>query len=478
MIEVYDSKNTQYDKNGDMTLTPTTCELVAELNGEIRIELSHKYDKLGRWKYLQEENVIACPTPWGDKQLFRIYKKVKQTREIIVSAYHIFYDLRHKTLIDKRPTDKNGEDALNIILAGTGYKGHSNISVITTAYYVRKNIVSAICGEDENSFLNRWGGEILPDNFDLYIYDRIGADRGVKVRFGYNLKEIKETVDISGVITRIIPVGYNGIMLPGAEPWVDSPNIEKYAQIYEQVVVYEDIKVKEDDTETEGYATLEEAQAALRAAAQQDFANGADEPIVNYIVDMALLENTEAYKQYKELSKVTLGDTVHCSHTKIDIDIEARCIKITWDCLRKRTKEIELGEYINTYFDDQRTTNKELKNSAGNTYTKDQVNEMINRYLDDTKNFITEEQLTKILVSYITKTLLDSTLSRYATTEEVKREIQNATNGGITETSLREILNSYVSAEALREALNGYINTETYEEKINDIERRLKELGG
>lgn len=91
MIEVYDSKNTQYDKNGDMTLTPTRCELVTELNGEIRVEMSHKYDKLGRWKYLQEENVVACPTPWSDKQLFRIYKRIKQTREIIVYACHIFF---------------------------------------------------------------------------------------------------------------------------------------------------------------------------------------------------------------------------------------------------------------------------------------------------------------------------------------------------------------------------------------------------
>lgn len=477
MIEVYDSQNINYDRNGDMTLTPITCELVAELNGEIRIELTHEYDDLGRWKYLQEENIIACPTPWSEKQLFRIYKKVKQTRKVVVYAYHVFFDLRNKTLLDVRPTEKNGEDALNIILSGTGYKGHSNIALITTAYYIRKNAIAAICGDDENSFLNRWGGEILPDNFNIYIYDRIGENRGVKVKFGYNLAGIQETIDMSGVITRIIPVGYNGIMLNGSEPWVDSPDIGKYAKVYEQVINY-DIKVKENDTDAEGYETLEEAQQALKEAARQDFASGVDKPVVNYIVNMALLENTEIYKQYKELSRVTLGDTVECSHVKIGIDVEARCIKMTWDCIRKRTKEIELGKYINTYFDEQRNTNKLLQEATGNTYTKEQVNEMINRYLDDTKNFVTEGQLTKILVDYVTKTLLQDALKKYATIEEMNNAIWEATNGVVTDSYLEQVLENYVKTEVLKQELAEYVENTTYEEKIADIEHRLTELGG
>lgn len=478
MIEIYDSQNTNYSKNGDMLLEPTKCELIAELNGEIRIELTHKYDDLGRWKYLQEENVIACPVPWSEKQFFRIYKKVKQKHEIVVYAYHIFYDLRNKIIIDARPTTKNGEEALNIILAGTGYKGHSNIAVTTTAYYIRKNVVAAICGDEENSFLNRWGGEMLPDNFDLYIYNKIGENRGVKVKFGYNLTGIQETVDMSEVITRIIPVGYNGITLNGSQPWVDSPNINKYAQVYERVITYEEIRVKENDTEEEGYDTLEEAQQALEAAAQQDFEGGIDEPTVNYVVNMALLENTEMYKQYKELSKVTLGDTVECSHTKIDIEVEARCIKITWDCIQKRTKEIELGKYINTYFDDQRNTNNKLTVAAGNTYTKEQVNEMINRYLDDTKNFVTEEKLEQMMMHYVTETMINDVLKEYATIEAMNEAIQSITNGGITGEYLQKKLEEYVKTETLKQELTGYVGNAEYKKKIEDIELRLTQIGG
>ena len=233
MIEVYKSTNTNYEKNGDMPLKPMTCVLYVKLNGEIRIELTHSYDAIGRWKYLEEENVIACPTPWGKKQLFRIYKKTKNLMKVTVYASHIMYDLRNKVLLDVRPTSKNGQEALDIILKGTGYTGHSNIKTISTAYYEKKNIVAALVGDIDQSFLNRWGGEVLPDNFDIYIYDQVGQNRGVRVQFGKNMTGIEETVDMSSIITRIIPVGYDGIMLDGKTPWVDSDYINSYAQVYE-----------------------------------------------------------------------------------------------------------------------------------------------------------------------------------------------------------------------------------------------------
>lgn len=497
MIEVYDSQNTNYNKNGDMVLTPLTCILYAEINGEIKIELTHKYDKLGRWKYLIEENVIACPTPWGEKQLFRIYKKTKSLTKVTAYASHIFYDLRNKTLLDVRPTDKNGEDALNIILAGTGFTGHSNIAVITTAYYERKNIIAAIAGNIDQSFLNRWGGEILPDNFDIYIYDRIGKNRGVRVEFGHNMTGIEETVDMSNVITRIIPVGYNGIMLAGDEPWVDSPYINAYAQVYEQEVKYEEIKVKESEDATEGYDTLEEAQAALKAAAEADFNDGVDKPAVNYVVNMALLENTEEYKNYKMLETVQMGDTVTCRNRKIGIDVEARCIKIEYDCIRKKTNEIELGEYVQTYFDEQRETNKTVMQKAENTYTKDQVNEMVSSYLQDyatkeyvddavsskTTSFITQAALKQMLKDYSTTEEMNQAISKalqeYSTTEQMQQAITAAAAGHITQEELNQALQGYITTEQMQQAIEnaGHVTEEEYKLKIQEIENRLEQLG-
>ena len=141
MIEVYRSTNTNYQKNGDITLTPLECIFEWGLDGICQIELTHEYDDLGRWEYLVNDNVIAAPTPYSDKQLFRIYKREKSDDEVTVYARHIYYDNLGNYLVDVRPTNKNGQQALDIIFSGTKFTPHSDITTANTAYYVRKNIV-------------------------------------------------------------------------------------------------------------------------------------------------------------------------------------------------------------------------------------------------------------------------------------------------------------------------------------------------
>lgn len=47
MIEVYRSTNTNYQKNGDITLTPLECIFEWGLDGICQIELTHEYDRPG-----------------------------------------------------------------------------------------------------------------------------------------------------------------------------------------------------------------------------------------------------------------------------------------------------------------------------------------------------------------------------------------------------------------------------------------------
>ena len=68
MIEVYKSTNTNFDFNGDIVLKPSLCDLEVELNGMIEVTLEHPYDKLGRWKYIEEDNIIRV--------LYHIYKTI------------------------------------------------------------------------------------------------------------------------------------------------------------------------------------------------------------------------------------------------------------------------------------------------------------------------------------------------------------------------------------------------------------------
>ena len=90
--------------------------------------------------------------------------------------------------------------------------------------------MEAINGDIDQSFINRWGGEILYDNYRVIINQHVGGDYGVRAEFGYNLEGIEEHVDMSEVVTRIIPVAYNGHTLDGDSPWVDSPRINDLRQ--------------------------------------------------------------------------------------------------------------------------------------------------------------------------------------------------------------------------------------------------------
>ena len=352
MIEVYKSTNTNYQKNGDITLTPLECIFEWGLDGICQIELTHEYDDLGRWEYLVNDNVIAAPTPYSDKQLFRIYKREKSDDEVTVYARHIYYDNLGNYLVDVRPTNKNGQQALDIIFSGTKFTPHSDITTANTAYYVRKNIVEAIAGDDENSFINRWGGERLYDNYDVYIMRQIGSDKGVRAEFGHNLEAIEESVSDEDVVTRIIPVAYNGYVLEGAEPWVDSPKIGSYAEVKGAVINFDDIKLQEDCSEGEtGYANLTALRAALVKACNEEYKKGIDDPTVNYTVNMVELANTVEYAEYKQLESVEVGDTITCRHKGIKIGVKARCIRIKWNCITKENEEVELGNFLENYFD-------------------------------------------------------------------------------------------------------------------------------
>ena len=364
MIEIYLKTNTNYAKNGDITLDPTKC---VYKDSENEVTLEHFLDEDGRWKYIDLENVIAAEEN-GKKKLFRIYNIVRSLYSVTAYARPIFYDLIDKVLLDVRPTNKLGQEALNIILENTGFTGHSNLTTLSTSYYIRKNIVEALLGDEENSFLNRWGGEFYCENFDVYINDRIGSDNGVRVEFGYNLNEIEEDVNIEDVVTRIIPTGFDGIMLEGNTPWIDSPLIKKYEHIKMRVINFSDVKVKENSDDEEGFNTIEEARAELINRCNKLYEEDLDKPTVNYKIDMINLANTTAYKDFKMLVTVNKGDTVTCYIPHLDINVKARVIDYQRDLLTGEYNYIELGNAERNFFNDQadiQTTINKITNSNG-----------------------------------------------------------------------------------------------------------------
>lgn len=374
MIQIYSPGNRNYNRNGDAVLHPSQCDVEMNLKGDWQLTLENPADE--NINLITKEAVIKCDTPIGKDQRFRIYDYEKSEDGVSAKARPVFFDAaKDAFILDKRPTNKTGKDALDILMEGTGYTGETDIMDLNTAYYIRKNLIEALNGEDENSFINRWGGEPIYQNEHLIMNKKYGSDKGVKATFGNNLQSISETVNMEGVITRIIPMAYNGYMLEGDKPWVDSPNIGKYEIIYTKVIEYSDVKLQEDvsDENEKGYADLTMLRAELKRRAQQDFDNGIDLPAVTYEVEVADLENVIGYEDIKDLVKIGLGDDVTAENKRLGITTKNRCVGMVYDCILQENKSVRLGETQTDYFSQMASVQQKVNQSLTQTGVKGEM---------------------------------------------------------------------------------------------------------
>lgn len=372
MIQIYNPENTDFEKNGNMTLFPSSATVNAKISGAWEVTLEHPLDDEGRWKYIVDNAVVKMPS-FNGEQLFRITHKEKSESEITADLQPIFMDSKDDCfLMDVRPTNKNGQQALDIMTApNKKYSAKSNIADINTAYYEKMNLIEALNSDNENSFLKIWGGEIVYDNFTVVIDKKAGSDRGVEILYGKNVAEngMSEEVDMRNVVTRIIPQAYNGQTMDGSTPWVDSPLIDKYPTIKYKVMKFENVKMEADAQDGDAdngiivCHTQEELNAALERQCQKQWKEGADKPTVTIEVDMVMIEDTELYADVKGLVEVSLGDTVHCRNNNLDIVTDARVTELEWDCVNDRILSVSLGDYQFDYISNQVSINNRIESA-------------------------------------------------------------------------------------------------------------------
>lgn len=360
MIQIYGPGNTDYFHNGDTVLLPSAATVHPILNGAWEASIEHSIDQGGRWRQIVNGAVVKMPSFNGD-QLFRVKQVEKMDSGVSATMEPIFMDAMDDCfLVDVRPTNQNGQQALNLMTAPNAkYSASSNITKVSTAYYQFKNLIEAINGGDDNSFVNRWGGEILFNNYQVVINERVGGDYGVELRYGKNIPVdgLTEDADIRDVVTRIYPKAYNGHTMTN-NGYVDSPLIESYPTVKARTITFSDVKMREDaqeDDEENGVIvcdTQSELDAALTQRCNEQYNAGLDKPTVSISADMVLLANTEQYKDYAVLEEVSLGDTVHCINNHLGIVTDARVIELEYDCIHKRVLSVELGDFRYNYFND------------------------------------------------------------------------------------------------------------------------------
>ena len=348
-------KNKILKSIGDVVLDNIciSCETDEDLStGDYFLDAVFIVDDEGIWKSIEEEAILKVKLDYG-YEIFDIVKATKNTRDITVFArQHTIEKQLSIRLEDVRPENQNGYSALQWMLENSNeYKEDkhyarelefsSDIETISTAYYQGMRLYEGLFDCDQ-SFIDRWGGEIQRRGYRTTINKKIGQDRGFQVRHAKNMSGFESETSIDSVYTRIKPKAYNGYTIDG---YVQSSNIDKYATVRTITIKYEDVKLQEDCEKGEvGYETLEELQAELIRRAELEFTeNHIDEIQGTYTVSFEDLSKTEEYKNYTILERCYLGDTVNVFIDKLDVNISVRAIRKKYNVMTQKVISIELS---------------------------------------------------------------------------------------------------------------------------------------
>lgn len=327
MISVYESSENSFNHNGLKILHPKKCDVFKEDNGDYYIELEDSTDNIS---YYQANMIIKCPTPFPEgSQLFRVVNPEIKNNYIYVKAKHIYFDTKNYIIFDNYIVDKNCNYALNHLNSNTDklspFTTTSNINTLSTFRCVRNSLEEGI-----NTVIERWGGHLVRNNFNISILDEVGADRGIQIKYSKNLKELKVNENWDDVVTKILPVGKNGLLLP-----------EKYIELEEELYDIPFTKVISFDQELErdDYSSDEEYTNALTT----DLRNKA----TVYLEDNKLPKVN--YSLSANLDYITdVGDTVYLEHPKIKLALKINVISVKYDVIAQRFKNIEFGNFKNS----------------------------------------------------------------------------------------------------------------------------------
>ncbi|NQO81470.1 hypothetical protein HO944_09805, partial [Streptococcus suis] len=379
MICLYASDESLFEHNGLGILDNDLkkCRVEEELNNLYTLTAQYPlWAKFG--KSIRNGMIIKAPTPNGD-QLFRIYQSKPSMGMLEIHAFHIFYDLAFNFVEDTNIVSKSGQAWLQQLSQNTQYRHpftfFSDISTVAGSRVVRKNCVEILLNTSlDNSFVNRFGGEILRDNFNVYFNRAIGENRGFKIRHKKNLKGYTANIDDKSVITRIMPIGFDGLLLP--EKYVDSPRISDYP--FPRIGKVEvDVKAAVgENADAKDAIPLNEAYTKMRVLIKEQF-GVIDVPTCSYEVDFVELSKTKEYADFQNLETVRIGDTVTVSHDEDGFYVEAKVIRYEYDSLAGSLLRIEAGQFesrsSNNSINQQRSIGQQLEDVKTETSNMVQV---------------------------------------------------------------------------------------------------------
>ena len=335
---LFDSNSKTFDTNGIGRLADTiSCTVTEERNGPYELEMTYPITGVHYSEITLSKIIVVKASPKATLQAFRVYRISRPIGgKVTINARHISYQLSY---IPVRAFSANS-------LAGalSGFKSNALESCPFTltadftssssfAIPLPASIKSYLAGRD-GSIVDIYGNgaEWEWDNYSCILHAHRGANRGVVLRYGKNLIDANQEVNIENTITGIVSY-WKSDEITVALPTPEESSTAKNFPFPRTVVM--DFSDKFDNAPTVAELREETKDYMIR--------NNVGIPKVSIDVSFVNLADTIEYKD-GVVQDIYLCDTVTVDFQTLGVQTTAKVIETTYDVLKERYESIKVGD--------------------------------------------------------------------------------------------------------------------------------------
>lgn len=343
IIRLFPSTEQDFSSNGLGILSDaTSCIVVEERNGAFELEM--KYPISGRlYKEISLRKIICTkPNPYDQPQPFRIYEISRPMKNLVtVKAAHISYDMNgipvEKELNTAYVNVTSAFDIIerNVFPSMYPFTLWTDKSATGKFQIDKYKSLKACLGGTEGSILDVYGGEYEFDRFLVKLHNKRGRNRGVSIRYGKNLTDLKQDETSDNLYTGVY--GYwDGTVEEKPVHVETSPRIIAVPGSW----TFTNVLILDLSSKWQDPPTPSNLKAAVNSYISK---NKIGEPNVNLDISFVNLMDAEEYETLGLLETVHLCDEVTVVYEELGVNARSECIKTTYNCITGKYEGMELG---------------------------------------------------------------------------------------------------------------------------------------
>ena len=331
------------------------------------------------------------------EQLFRLKEPIidNDAMTVTVTGQHVSYDLNGNLIKDVSISQASPAMAIGRLIEGLmiQYRGTiaTNLTSEENGTYTGeikgKSGMYALLDPDKG-IVKTFNARFTRDNWDLFVLERTGVDRGYRIRYGVNARGITWKKSSTNLVNRIVPVakdeGGKDLYLP--EEWVDPTPASTYP-----VTIMERLNVSGQVGKDKGTGdgttwTEEDLLDEMRAKAEERFTVAHVDQIAEEVtIQIEPLEDTAEYSWLKGLKSVLLYDQVVAYDDRIGLQMPLYVDELEFDIIKKKILGLKLKN-IQDFNGRTVTGYNVMNNSIGPEKLTDEVRDEIVQTVVDMLN--------------------------------------------------------------------------------------------